>query len=164
MKEKSTLEKLRDNFSQAGRVGWIGVRPQRKAPLCAMQTVLLDPVLGLGGDHYQARSGQRQVTLIGSGHLDNVAGFLGLTEVEPTVVRRNIVVAGLNLRALKGRRFRVGAAILEYTGECHPCSRMETVLGPGGYNAMRGHGGICARVVAAGQVAVGDPVQALIVT
>ncbi len=66
---------------------------------------------------------------------------------------------GINLLALKDKTFRIGQAVLETTGECHPCSRMEENLGPGGYNAVRGHGGITARVVEAGMIRVGDRVE-----
>lgn len=53
-------------------------------------------------------------------------------------IRRNIVVSGLNPLALKGKTFRVGGVLLAYTGPCAPCSKMEKLLGPGGYNAITG--------------------------
>ena len=46
-------------------------------------------------------------------------------------------------------QFRIGEALLEYTGECHPCSRMEENFGPGG---------ITARAVEGGTISVGDAV------
>ena len=54
--------------------------------------------------------------------------------------------------------FRIGTAVLRGTGPCAPCSRMEEALGPGGFNAVRGHGGITAEVVRPGRVALGDSV------
>ncbi len=67
---------------------------------------------------------------------------------------------GLNLLALKDRRFRLGEAILDTSGECHPCPRMEEILGTGGYNAMRGQG-IAAPVLRSGEIAVSDIVERL---
>jgi MOSC domain-containing protein YiiM len=141
-----------------GQVVWMGIRPQRRAAMQAVADVLLQEDKGLVGDHYSGRSGIRQVTLIEREQLLAVASYMRLAEVEPASVRRNIVTAGINLHALKSRHFRMGEAVLELTGECHPCSRMEENLGVGGYNAMRGTGGMTARVISAGRVRLGDPV------
>ena len=87
-----------------------------------------------------------------------IAACVGLANVEPQLLRRNIVVSGINLLALKDKQFRLGEVLLEYSGACHPCSKMEAALGAGGYNAMRGHGGITARVIEAGTAQLGDAV------
>jgi MOSC domain-containing protein YiiM len=122
--------------------------------------IMLDPEAGLPGAHYHSRTQRaRQVTLVGTENLAAIASFLGRDAVGPEQLRRNILVSGVNLLALKNRRIRVGAAVLEVTGECQPCSRMEEILGPGGYNAVRGHGGVTARILVGGTVQPGDPVQ-----
>ena len=76
--------------------------------------------------------------------------------IVPDLLRRNLVIKGINLLALKNREFRIGDAVFQTTGFCHPCSRMEKVLGAGGYNAMRGHGGLTAQVLQSGLIRVGD--------
>ncbi len=154
-----TMRELQDKFSGAGRVVWIGLREARREPPTPVGEVRADPDEGLMGDHYSGGSGQRHVTLIDSAHLEAVAGYLGRDAIDPGLVRRNIVVSGLNLLALKAHKFRIGEALLEFTDPCHPCSRMEEGLGPGGYNAMRGHGGICARVLQGGWIRLGDKVK-----
>lgn len=159
---ESSLAKLLAAPVRPGRVAWLGLRPARGADMVMVEAADLERGRGLVGDRYQRLDGARQVTLIGQENLRAIADFLGLDfPVAPALVRRNIVVAGLNLLALKDQRFRLGDAVLETSGECHPCSRMEEALGVGGYNAMRGQGGITARVVEGGRVAVGDRVVRL---
>lgn len=55
----------------------------------------------------------------------------------------------------------MGSAILKMTGLCQPCSRMEEVFGEGGYNAVRGHGGINARVVLPGIIKLQDNIEVI---
>ena len=156
-----TLDELMGNFPRQGVVEWIGIRQGRNQPMVQPDAIELDPAAGIVGDRYGGRSGRRQVTLIQWEHLVALASLTGRESVAPELLRRNIVVRGINLLALKDRRFHLGTALLEYTGLCHPCSRMEAVLGPGGYNAMRGHGGITARVVEAGRLSRGDGLRVL---
>ena len=119
----------------------------------------LQPGKGLTGDRWAGRpEGGRQVTLIAEEGLIAIARFLGRERVTPEELRRNIVVSGINLLALKECRVRIGDALIEVSGECHPCSRMEETLGIGGYNAVRGQGGVTARVIEGGTVRIGDGV------
>ena len=150
-------------FPHAGRVEWIGVRLARHGAVAEQPEVRALAGAGLDGDHYAAASGSRGITLIQFEHLGVIGGLLGEPPLDPARLRRNLVIAGINLTALKGQRFTVGEVLLEGTGLCHPCARMETVLGPGGYNAMRGHGGLNARVLVGGLIRVGDPVLVLAV-
>jgi MOSC domain-containing protein YiiM len=145
------------HFSRAGKLEWIGLRPAPRGAVLAVNHAEALADHGLVGDH-RARSpgSKRQVTLIQHEHLAAVAALLGLPAVDPGLTRRNLVVSGINLLALRDHRFRIGGVLFEGSGTCEPCSRMETNLGPGGYNAMRGHGGITARVIEGGVIRLGD--------
>lgn len=143
-----------------GHLIWIGLRPARRADMLTPATATLVAGQGIEGDRYRtSRDGARQVTLIAAEDIAAVAAFLGRDAIAPDLLRRNFVTRGVNLVALKGQRFRVGAAVLEGSGDCAPCSRMEEALGEGGYNAMRGHGGITARIIESGDVRVGDGIE-----
>lgn len=111
---------------------------------------------GLTGDHSRPGSANaRQVTLIQWEHLSVISALLG-TPVSAMDLRRNIAISGINLFSLKNRRFLLGQAILETTGWCQPCARLEARLGPGAFQAVRGHGGITARVVQGGIIRLHD--------
>ena len=156
----SELGRLFGQFPRAGRVQWIGLRPARDVPMQQIDTVAAEAGGGLVGDRYASGSGKRGVTLIQAEHLPVIAALSGHAEVAPSTLRRNLLVSGIPLVALKGRRFRIGDVLLEGTDACDPCSRMEAALGPGGYNAMRGMGGLCARILEGGVLRAGDEVVA----
>lgn len=150
---------MHDQYPTEGRIEWIGLTPTKGAPLDVVQTAVARIGTGLDGDRHCAQgrpTSKRQVTLIQQEHFDTIGALLG-RPVTPGECRRNVVVSGINLFSLRYARFRLGTALLEGTGGCAPCQRMEQGLGPGGYNAMRGHGGICARVIEPGEFSVGDP-------
>ena len=153
------MREIRSTMPQIGRVTWIGLRPARGAPINVVNEVEANDQ-GLDGDFFQGPAGApRQVTLIQEEHIQAVASILGRDAVSPGLLRRNIVVSGINLQALKESEFQIGEATLFATGNCPPCSLMEKNLGPGGYNAMRGHGGITARVIHPGRIQVRDEVK-----
>ncbi|MGH8025115.1 MAG: MOSC domain-containing protein [Pseudoxanthomonas sp.] len=156
----SELAKLMATLPQVGAVRWIGLRPARDEWMNTVESVEAVAGGGLQGDRYQGGSGKRGITLIQAEHLPAIAALAGRM-VEPALLRRNVVVSGIPLIALKDRQFRIGEVVLQGTESCDPCSRMETALGAGGYNAMRGMGGLCARIVSGGSFRVGDEVVAL---
>lgn len=156
----SSLGALIRTLPQSGILTWIGIRPARSAPLQSLDTVEALTDKGLAGDHYSGKPGsKRQVTLIQAEHIAAVASMLHLPNIDPNLLRRNLVVQGINLLALKDQQFWIGEVLLQTTGLCHPCSRMETNLGSGGYNAMRGHGGLTAQILQGGTLHVGDVVR-----
>jgi len=125
---------------------------------------LADDRLGQRARPERGRSGEaelstRQITRIQQEHLPVIAQLARVASVDPVGLRRNLVISALNLLALKSARLRLGDALLEIVGPCQPCSRVEEAIGPGGYAAMRGHGGVTARILEGGAIRVGDGVH-----
>lgn len=156
----SPLQELLATVPQRGQVRWIGVRPTSRGAMLELDAVEARREAGLTGDH--SRPGPRnarQVTLIQWEHLAVIGALLGrpaTQPIQPQDLRRNIAISGINLFSLKGRRFRIGQAVLETTGWCQPCARLEERLGPGTFQAVRGHGGITARVLQGGIIHLND--------
>jgi MOSC domain-containing protein YiiM len=161
------LRQLSTRFPLAGRLEAILLRPGRGQPVLQPAECRAVEGQGLEGDRTSAGrgGGKRQVTLLQAEHLPVMAALLRREAVAPAELRRNLVVSGINLLAAKSLfrdrplQLLLGPeVVLEVTGPCEPCSRLEAALGPGAYNALRGHGGVTARVLRGGRLAVGDAV------
>jgi MOSC domain-containing protein YiiM len=146
-----------------GRVEAIVVRAAPRDPARLVDQTMALAHIGLADDRLgrrgEAELSTRQVTLLQQEHLPLIAAFARTGPLNPIDLRRNLVVSGINLLSLKNARLRVGDALLQIVGPCAPCSRMEEVIGPGGYAAMRGHGGMTARILEGGAIRVGDVVS-----
>jgi MOSC domain-containing protein YiiM len=166
------MRALLRTFAGDGVLDGIYLRPARDEPARAVSSAFALPGRGLEGDRAAARASRlaggskRQVTLIQAEHLPLFAAWLQRDAIDPVVLRRNLVVRGLNLLSARSplRDMRlalcIGAAVrLELTGPCDPCSKIERDLGAGAYNALRGHGGVTARVLDGGEFAVGDRIR-----
>lgn len=159
-KRANPLDRFAKDLSP-GSLEWIGLRTERRAPLVTAHSVLAIANRGLEGDHRVDKTpgSGRQVTVISREFIQQTAHFLGIEDIDPDKLRRNLVVSGINLHALRYQRFSIGAALFEAGALCHPCSRMETALGKGGVAAMLGHGGLCCRIIRSGVITLGDEVS-----
>lgn len=161
------LHALTREFPFAGRLDAIFLRPARGRTAISAPACEAIEGFGLEGDRAATGrgGGKRQVTLLQAEHLPVLAAFLRRPEIDAALLRRNLVISGLNLLAAR-TLFRdeplhllLGDVVLEVTGPCEPCSKMEACLGAGAYNALRGHGGMTARVLRGGRLAVGQEVR-----
>lgn len=158
LRPNETLQDIQSTYPHPGRLEWIGIRPGKRQEMIEVETARLITNQGIEGDHYCTREikCERQVTLIQAEHLLTIAALCKVEKINPSQLRRNLVISGINIASLKDRHFRLGTTELAGTGYCQPCSRMKENLGQGGYNAVRGHGGITARVIQGGWISTGD--------
>ncbi len=165
-----SLRQLTQQFRQTGQLEAIYLRPARGIDCIAAQQTEAIAQKGLVGDRFSKTlsrnplGSNRQVTLIQAEHVAVISAFIG-APVDAAKLKRNLVVSGINLLAAKSlfkdqvMHINIGEVILQVTGPCEPCSKMETTLGQGGYNAMRGHGGVNAKIIKGGILNIGDYVS-----
>jgi MOSC domain-containing protein YiiM len=136
--------------SQATVVG-LQICPGRRKPMTPVESARAVENLGLEGDRHAKGDSQRQVLLIEAETLEKLDLHVG--DVKENITTRGIALMELPL----GARLHVGEAVLEITGECHPCSRMED-LRPGLRETLGGQRGMLARVAHSGTLRVGDAI------
>ncbi len=150
-----------------GKVLAIYTAPRAGAPMVARPSAEAVAGRGLEGDRYAEGNGSfsrwpgshREATLIAAEALEALAAETG-APLAPEHTRRNILTAGLDVRALVGRRFRIGEALFEGVRLCQPCKYLARLTGrPDLVGALRDRGGVRCRILETGRIAVGDAVR-----
>ena len=143
-----------------GRVEEINIGPERELP-APVERVRALAGKGLEGNRYfydEAPSG-RALTLIAAEAIEDFTAETGipLTAAES---RRNVLVRGIDVNALVGKRFRVGEVECVGVELCEPCKHLESVTHPGVLRGMVHRAGLNADILTDGEIAVGDAVVA----
>ncbi len=149
----------------AGIVEEIFVTTQGSAAMERVDEVKTIEGCGIQGDRYCEGTGFWtqygdicQITFIAAEDLDFIENELDI-RVKDGEHRRNVVVRDVDLLSLRGKRFRVGEATLEYDRSRPPCKHVQDLTEPGMTRALKNRGGICARVVSAGTIRAGDTLE-----
>lgn len=103
------------------------------------------------------------MALISREYIQQLAEKINQEFINPALLRRNLVISGMDMDLLRFQRLQIGDVILETSALCHPCSRMDQALGKGTKEAMMGLGGLCAKILQGGIIRVGDRVELLLV-
>jgi MOSC domain-containing protein YiiM len=145
-----------------GRLAGIARREQRRAPMQEVAQGLISVDSGLAGDCKGVKFPLRQITVLAREAWAAAAAAVGDPGLPWTVRRANLLVEGVELPRAKGGVFRVGAVLLEVTGQTYPCTRMEEAhAGLLKALAVDWRGGVTCRVLSGGQIGLGDPVEVL---
>jgi MOSC domain-containing protein YiiM len=151
-----------------GFVEGIFLAPEAGAEMYGVQAATALEGCGLEGDRYCGGTGHWsrfgrgcEVTFIAGEDLDYIEGETGVG-VKNGEHRRNVVTRGISLKTLRrGERFRVGEVAFEYRGPRSVCRYIERLTQPGMTQALKGRGGVCARVIENGKFRVGDEMDLL---
>lgn len=146
----------------AGAVEALAVAAVKEGPVTLVESVEARPGIGLTGDRYALGAGTfpspgdgAALTLVAAEVLESFSPPLA-----PDEHRRNVVTRGVDLDALVGHRFRIGAVLCEGRRPAEPCAHLERVAGRPILRALVHRAGLRADILGSGTISVGDAVVA----
>lgn len=123
------------------------------APTYEHQEILLQAAKGISGDRFE--HGRYPLTFFSLEVAQLMEESMGRS-IDVRDFRRNIIISGINLCELIGKHFTIGDVTFEGIAHCNPCTWMNAVIGEGAYALMKGRGGLRARVIDGGRLALGS--------
>lgn len=113
---------------------------------------------GIVGDRYYGHSEdyKGQITFFSNEVADALQEHFKVKDLDRSTMRRNVLVSGIDLNSLIGKRFRIGELILTGSEECTPCFWMNEAVSEGAHDWLRGKGGLRCRIETSGTLKTGD--------
>jgi len=154
--------------ASGGRVEAIHVVARRRARMQPLDRARAIAGRGLEGDRYTllpaeglpGANASRELTLIEAETVEALSADHGI-QLAPGETRRNVTTRGIRLDELVGRQFRIGPVVCEGVAHCEPCQYLADLLGKPVLRPLVHRGGLIARIVSDGEIAVGDEIEAI---
>lgn len=165
--EHDPLRGIGQRAESIGKVEVIALADKAEAPMTVVPLAEAVEGCGLRGDRYERGAGTfsdpggrgYDLTLVEAEALEELAA--SGVEIAPAEARRNLVVRGIALDGLIGRRFRVGEVECFGQRRCEPCAHLEKLTQPGVLRGLVHRGGLRADVLSSGKIHAYDSVEAL---
>lgn len=127
-------------------------QPPGEMPIVETDSVDCVAGRGLRGDRFfdYKEDYKGQITFFAWEVYEDLCRQLGIHKKQIGVLRRNAITRGIDLNTLVGRDFQVQGIRFQGVAECSPCYWMNTAFGPGAEDALRGRGGLRARILTSG--------------
>ncbi len=132
-------------------------KPADEHPMLAVPEVECVAGRGLRGDRFFdfKPDYKGQVTFFAGEIYDELCVALDVCDREPSAFRRNVITRGVDLNALIGVEFEVQGVRFLGSAECSPCYWMDRAFAPGAEAALKGRGGLRAKILSDGVLRVG---------
>jgi MOSC domain-containing protein YiiM len=127
-------------------------KPAGTHPAVAVEELECVAGRGLRGDRFfdYKDDYKGQITFFSREVFDALRAHVGGSDLSPAVLRRNVIVSGVDLETLFDAEFEVQGVRFAGAGECRPCYWMDQAVGPGAEEFLQGRGGLRARILSSG--------------
>ena len=159
---KKTIETLAISISKGHNFRGHHGKPPGTNPIIEQESVECVAGKGIVGDRYFGfeEDYKAQVTFFDQTVHEKVLEEFG-TGHSANEYRRNVLLSGVDLNTLIGKRFAIGEVVFEGTEECAPCHWLNGAIAPGVEDFLKGRGGLRTKVLESGTLKVGSGELAL---
>ena len=133
-------------------------KPPDDYPLVEVSRIDCVASHGIRGDRfYDYKDNYKgQITFFSFEVFEKLARHFRLPNKSPGVLRRNVIVTGIDLNDLIGEEFSIQGVRFRGTGHCRPCYWLDQAFAPGAEEFLAGNGGLRAQILSDGVIALGD--------
>ena len=138
----------------SGTLLYIHVAPKASANMIELDEVELIKGKGIVGDrfHNYKEDYKGQITFFSLEVYNDISETFEIENLSPSAFRRNVIISGIDLNSLIDNEFKLQGINFLGTQEAAPCYWMNGAIAEGAEEAMKGRGGLRAKILTDGRL------------